>query len=139
MRPLADVARAADRLAAGDLSARAELAGPPEVRRAGAGLNRLARRIGELLAYERETMADVSHRLRTPMTALRIDAESLRDHAERAQMLSDLDALERTVDEVIRGGQKARQDRPGDVRRGGAWSPSARRSGGRWPRTPTGR
>jgi signal transduction histidine kinase len=101
VRPLGDVARAADRLAAGDLSARAEQAGPPEVRRAGAGLNRLARRIGELLAYERETIADVSHRLRTPMTALRIDAESLHDLAERAQMLIDLDALERTVDEVI--------------------------------------
>jgi signal transduction histidine kinase len=106
VRPLDGVARAADRLAAGDLSARAELAGPPEVRRAGAGLNRLARRIGELLAYERETIADVSHRLRTPMTALRIDAESLRDQAERTQMLNDLDALERTVDEVIRAARR---------------------------------
>jgi signal transduction histidine kinase len=106
VRPLADVARAADRLAAGDLSARAELAGPPEVRRAGAGLNKLARRIGELLAYERETIADVSHRLRTPMTALRIDAESLRDQAERAQVLSDLDTLESTVDEVIRAARR---------------------------------
>ena len=101
VRPLADVAKAADRLAAGDLSARAGQAGPPEVRSAGAGLNGLARRIGELLAYERETMADVSHRLRTPMTALRIDAESLRDHVERAQMLVDVDALEGTVDDVI--------------------------------------
>jgi len=102
VRPLAAVARASDRLATGDLSARAELAGPPEVRRAGAGLNRLALRIGELLAHERETVADLSHRMRTPMTALRIDAESLCDHAERTQLLSDLDALERTVDEVIR-------------------------------------
>ncbi len=106
VRPLAGVARAADRLAAGDLSARAELAGPPEVRSAGEGLNRLARRIGELLAYERETVADLSHRLRTPMTALRIDAESLRDHVERAQMLIGLDALEQTVDEVIRAARR---------------------------------
>ena len=101
VRPLTDVAKAADRLAAGDLAARAGQAGPPEVRSAGAGLNGLARRIGELLAYERETMADVSHRLRTPMTSLRIDAESLRDHVERARMLVDVDALEGTVDEVI--------------------------------------
>jgi signal transduction histidine kinase len=99
--PLSDVATTADRLAAGDLSARAGQAGPAEVRRVGAGLNRLARRIGELLAYERETMADVSHRLRTPMTALRIDAESLQDHFERARMLVDVDALEGTVDDVI--------------------------------------
>jgi signal transduction histidine kinase len=99
--PLTDVARTADRLAAGDLSARAAQAGPAEVRSVGTGLNKLARRIGELLAYERETIADVSHRLRTPMTALRIDAESLQDHLERARMLVDVDALEGTVDEVI--------------------------------------
>ena len=99
--PLTDAARTADRLADGDLSARAEQAGPAEVRSVGTGLNKLARRIGELLAYERETMADVSHRLRTPMTALRIDAESLQDHIERARMLMDVDALEGTVDEVI--------------------------------------
>ena len=74
VRPIKDLALASDRLAAGDLSARATVAGPPEVRRAGAGLNRLAVRIGELLAHERETVADLSHRLRTPLTALRIDA-----------------------------------------------------------------
>jgi signal transduction histidine kinase len=101
VRPLTDVATTANRLAAGDLSARAGQAGPAEVRRVGTGLNKLARRIGELLAYQQETMADVSHRLRTPMTALRIDAESLQDHFERARMLVDVDALEGTVDDVI--------------------------------------
>jgi len=45
------------------------------------------------------------------MTALRIDAESLRDQAERAQLLGDLDALESTVDEA-----SARpEDRPGSA------------------------
>ena len=60
VRPLRALARASDQLATGDLSARAQVAGPPEVRRAGAGLNRLAVRIGELLARERETVADLS-------------------------------------------------------------------------------
>jgi signal transduction histidine kinase len=115
VRPLTGVARASDRLANGDLSARAELTGPPEVRRAGAGLNRLAWRIGELLAYERETVADLSHRLRTPMTALRIDAEALREHAERAQVLEDLGALERTVDGVIREARRPTRDGQGDA------------------------
>jgi signal transduction histidine kinase len=115
VRPLRAVASASDRLATGDLSARAELAGPPEVRRAGAGLNRLAVRIGELLAHERETVADLSHRLRTPMTALRIDAESLRNPAERDQLLDDLDALERTVDGVIRAARRPTRDGAGDA------------------------
>jgi len=98
VRPLTAVALAADRLASGELSARAAVAGPPEVRRAGNGLNRLAIRIGELLAQERETVADLSHRLRTPLTALRINAESLRD----LRLLEDVDAVERAVSEVIR-------------------------------------
>ena len=102
VRPLTALARAADRLAVGELSARAAVAGPPEVRRAGAGLNRLAVRIGELLAHERETVADLSHRLRTPLTALRIDAESLRDDAEMERLLADVGAVERTVSEIIR-------------------------------------
>jgi len=102
VRPIVALARASDYLATGDLSARATVAGPPEVRRAGAGLNRLAVRIGDLLAHERETVADLSHRLRTPLTALRIDAESLRDPGEMAQLRADVDAVERTVNEIIR-------------------------------------
>jgi signal transduction histidine kinase len=101
VRPLAAVAGVSDRLATGDLSARATLAGPPEVRRVGAGLNHLAARIGELLAHERETVADLSHRLRTPLTALRIDAESLRDTADQAQLLADVSAVECTVSTII--------------------------------------
>jgi signal transduction histidine kinase len=102
VRPIKALALASDQLAAGDLSARATVAGPPEVRRAGVGLNRLAVRIGELLAHERETVADLSHRLRTPLTALRIDAESLRDGAEMERMLADVSAVERTVSGIIR-------------------------------------
>ena len=115
VRPLRAGAEASDRLATGDLSARAELAGPPEVRRVGAGLNRLAIRIGELLAHERETVADLSHRLRTPLTALRIDAESLRNPAEREQLLYDLDALEHTVDGIIHEARRPTRDDAGDA------------------------
>jgi signal transduction histidine kinase len=115
VRPLRGVADASDRLATGDLSARAEVTGPPEVRRVGGGLNRLAVRIGELLAHERETVADMSHRLRTPLTALRIDAESLRNDAERDQLLDDLDALERTVDEIIREARRPTREGSADA------------------------
>jgi signal transduction histidine kinase len=102
LMPLAAVARASELLADGDLSARAPDDGPHEVRQVSSGLNRLAARIGELLAHERETLADLSHRLRTPLTALRIDAESLRDQAEMTQVISDVDELTRTVNEIIR-------------------------------------
>jgi signal transduction histidine kinase len=106
VRPIVNLAQASDLLATGDLTARATVAGPPEVRRAGSGLNRLAARIGDLLAHERETVADLSHRIRTPLTALRIDAESLRDVDEMTQLTADVDAVERTVNEIIRAARR---------------------------------
>ncbi|MEV0225363.1 HAMP domain-containing sensor histidine kinase [Streptomyces sp. NPDC050704] len=96
------LAGTAERLAAGDLTARAEPAGPPELRLIAGQLNRLAARIDELLAAERENAADLAHRLRTPVAALRLDAETLRDDAEAERIAGDVAALERSVDEVIR-------------------------------------
>jgi len=102
LMPLAAVARASELLADGDLSARAPYDGPSEVQQVSSGLNRLAARIGELLTRERETLADLSHQLRTPLTALRIDAESLRDQAEMVQLTTDVEGLTRTVNAIIR-------------------------------------
>ncbi len=99
-RPVTDLAATAHRLGSGDLTARVAPAGPAEVRDVGEALNRLAARIGELLVAEREAAADLAHRLRTPLTALRLDAESLQSD-DRRRILDDVDALSRTVDAVI--------------------------------------
>jgi signal transduction histidine kinase len=107
VRPVTALARAAHRLASGDLAARVEPAGPPEVRAVGTAVNALGHRVGELLVAERESVADLSHRLRTPLTALRLDAEGLRDPVEAARLGDDVAALERTVDEVIRTARRA--------------------------------
>ena len=72
-------AETAQQLSVGDTTARAPTDGPREVAEVGMALNRLADRIDELIAEERETVADLSHRLRTPLTTLRLDAEALRD------------------------------------------------------------
>lgn len=96
-RPATDLAATSRSLASGDLGARAEVAGPPEIAEAGVALNTLADRIDELLAAERERVADLSHRLRTPLTALRLSAE-----AQGASAITDdIDRLEREVSAVI--------------------------------------
>ncbi|MER7505348.1 HAMP domain-containing sensor histidine kinase [Nonomuraea pusilla] len=100
-RPVDGLARVSHRLAGGDLTARAEPGGPPEVRSVALALNRLADRIDDLLAAERESVADLSHRLRTPLTGLRLDAESLRDPEEAARLQARADDLERAVRAVI--------------------------------------
>jgi signal transduction histidine kinase len=105
-RPLSAAASVSHQLAAGDLDARAGTEGPSEVRQVSAGLNLLAARISELLAQERATVADISHRLRTPLTVLRIDVESLSDAEARVRLVADLDAVDRTVDDVIREAER---------------------------------
>lgn len=102
VRPAGDLAATARRIAAGDVAARVVPGGPPEVAEVGGALNGLAARITDLLAAEREMVADLSHRLRTPLTALRLDAEAVRDPAERDRLRGDVDAVEATVTELIR-------------------------------------
>jgi signal transduction histidine kinase len=101
-RPISDLAHTAERLGKGDLEARATPGGPDEVREVGLALNRLAARIDELLTREREEVADLSHRLRTPITALRLDADGLRDPEERSRLAADADDISRQVDALIR-------------------------------------
>jgi signal transduction histidine kinase len=101
-RPAADLARTGRALAGGDTHARATLAGPPEIMDIAESLNLLADRIDELRIAERERVADLSHRLRTPLTALRLDVEGSGD----ADLLEDVDRLEAEVTELIRAARR---------------------------------
>ncbi len=101
VRPLEAAADTAGRLAGGDLDARVTPAGPPETRSVAIALNRLAARIIDLLHAEREAVADLSHRLRTPVTALRLDVESLPPGPDRERLADDVGSLTRSIDAVI--------------------------------------
>lgn len=113
IHPLAATADTARQLATGDQNARAPLDGPVEVATVAAALNQLAERIGDLLAAERETAADLSHRLRTPLTALRLDVEALPDSPAARALADDVSNVERTLTAVIHAAR--RTDREGFV------------------------
>ncbi len=102
LRPISRLGATAERLAAGDLDARVPPTDIADIDQAGTALNRLASRVVELLGLEREEVADLAHRLRTPVAALRLDAESLPADATSDRLRDDVDRLERMVDEVIR-------------------------------------
>jgi signal transduction histidine kinase len=102
VRSVTALAATADDLAAGQLDARISPSVTLELSRVGVALNRLAARIQALLQAERNEVADLAHRLRTPVTALRLDADTIGDPQDRARLSADVDALTREVDEVIR-------------------------------------
>jgi signal transduction histidine kinase len=80
-RPIRRLQRASARLAAGDLAVRVDAGdGPPEVRDLAATFNTTAEQLGQLIESQHRFVADASHQLRTPLTALRLRLETLAPH-----------------------------------------------------------
>ncbi|MEZ0090759.1 sensor histidine kinase [Streptacidiphilus sp. EB129] len=107
-RPLVELDHAAARLGEGSLDARATVIhGPPEVRRLAATFNAMAARTETLIHGHRAVVADVSHQLRTPLTALRLRLDLLAADAEgdTAQELGgaqdEIARLSRLVDGLL--------------------------------------
>jgi signal transduction histidine kinase len=72
-----NLVQAAMAVGGGDLGVRIQPSGPRELAEAGYAFNRMADRLITSRTSEREMVADLSHRLRTPLTVLRLDAEAL--------------------------------------------------------------
>ncbi|MEU8681898.1 HAMP domain-containing sensor histidine kinase [Streptomyces sp. NPDC048611] len=102
VRPAERLAGAAHDLGKGRLGVRVPEDGPTELRDAAAAFNSMADQVVQLLANERELAADLSHRLRTPLTVLRLNAASLGDTPAAEQTRSAVEQLEREVDQIIR-------------------------------------
>jgi signal transduction histidine kinase len=100
-RPLMHVATVAHQLREGDLHARAQVHGTEETQELARALNGLAERTGELLAAERAAVGDLSHRLRTPVTALRLDAEAVTDPNLAARLQEHIATLQVTIDAIV--------------------------------------
>ena len=140
IRPLRGLERTAAAVGDGDLDARAaEDDGPREVRSLAAVFNRTVARLETLLRSQNEFVADASHQLRTPLTALRLRLENLDQDLREPQRrdlegsLEEVERLARLVDALLvlaqadtAGGQAGTVDLPDLVsERVGVWSPRA--------------
>ena len=114
--PVTDVAEVAHRLREGDSTARAVPGGPPETAELGRALNALADRIHELVAAEREQVADLGHRLRTPVTALRLDTDLVENDDVALRLRGHVEDLQRSIDDVVHEARRSvRDELPGST------------------------
>lgn len=113
--PINDLVDATHRLGQGDLTVAVDPSGPSELAEVGSAFNSLTGRVSSLMDRERETAADLSHRLRTPLTALKLDIEALGLTADVTRLQRDVDGLERVVSHVIREARRSVRDGAGAV------------------------
>jgi signal transduction histidine kinase len=107
-RPLSRLEQAADRVGAGDLAARAaEDQGPPEVRALAHRFNAMVGQVEQLVGAQEAFVADASHQLRTPLTAMRLRIENLgaaagaAGQADADAAVDEVDRLARMVDSLL--------------------------------------
>ena len=96
--PLGRLENAAAVAGAGDLGVRADEEGPPEVRSLAATFNHMIGELEQLVRSQEEFVADASHQLRTPLTALRLRLENIGAEATESGRAD----LERALEEVER-------------------------------------
>jgi signal transduction histidine kinase len=113
-RPLEAIARRSAELGDGDFSVRAGRFGVPEIDAIAQGFDSSAGRIAELVASEREFSSNVSHQLRTPLTALRLRIEEASGSAKETELgeelgaaLNEVDRLENTIADLLAHARRA--------------------------------
>ncbi|MFZ1103366.1 MAG: ATP-binding protein [Hyphomicrobiaceae bacterium] len=103
--PLAALAAAAERLGDDAAAAPLPVEGTTETRQAARAFNDMQVRLRTLIASRTQLLAAISHDLRTPLTLLRLRAESVENAQERDKMLStiaEMDAMIATTLQLAR-------------------------------------
>jgi signal transduction histidine kinase len=105
--PLREMARAARKMATGDYTERVETRSRDEVGQLAVAFNSMSSELENLEILRRELVANVSHELKTPISALRAHLENVLDGVEQPDpetlsvMLAQSERLGRLVDQLL--------------------------------------
>ncbi|MEV6378651.1 HAMP domain-containing sensor histidine kinase [Streptomyces sp. NPDC051773] len=97
--PLRQLNEMASKMSDGDLTARSPVTGPQETQTLARTLNQAGERLDTLIASQRIFVADASHQLRTPLTALRLSLDNIADGVDDEFVRED---VEQATAEVVR-------------------------------------
>ncbi|MGZ4519922.1 MAG: sensor histidine kinase [Mycobacteriaceae bacterium] len=119
--PLLDVARRAARLGSGDFRVAPGRHGIPELDRVSDVLDSSAVELAALVQRERELVGDVSHQLRSRLTAVRLRLDELANHTdpavveESAAAMAQVDRLTDVVNDMVVASRAVRTAGAGTV------------------------
>jgi signal transduction histidine kinase len=100
-RPISALAGAADEVARGKRPTHLEPHGPDDIRRATEAFNTMAERVSQTLDTHRQLLSAVGHDLRTPLAAMRITSEFVKDEDIQGRLVRNLDELQSLTETVL--------------------------------------
>ena len=100
-RPLRRVAATATAIAQGDLTERAPVSGPQEVQDMAQAFNRMAEQVTSTQQAQRDFVANVSHELKTPLTAIQGFSQAILDGTA-----ADADGIARAAEIINQEAQR---------------------------------
>ncbi|MES2473403.1 MAG: ATP-binding protein, partial [Pseudomonadota bacterium] len=101
VRPLSELTSAAAKVAVGSGAPHVAEQGPEDVRNAAVAFNAMAEKVTKTLESQRHLLSAVGHDLRTPLTAMRINLEFIRDDELRDGLMRNLDELQALTEQVL--------------------------------------
>ncbi|MEW4468448.1 HAMP domain-containing sensor histidine kinase [Parasphingorhabdus sp. JC815] len=99
-RPLKALTQAAENFTPGSRALIKEI-GPPDTKHLIAAFNEMNERVGAMLDEKDVMLGAIGHDLRTPLAALRVRVENIEDDDERDRMISGIDDMDRTLDDIL--------------------------------------
>ncbi|MEY4708445.1 MAG: hypothetical protein RJB58_2168 [Pseudomonadota bacterium] len=101
VRPLSELTSAAAAVAVGTGTPHVAEQGPDDVRNAAIAFNAMAEKVTKTLESQRHLLSAVGHDLRTPLTAMRINLEFIKDDELRDGLMRNLDELQALTEQVL--------------------------------------
>ncbi len=113
VRPVEELEERVHALGRGRVAARGRVEGPPELRRLVESFNEMADDVELARRQQRDLVADVSHQLANPLTALRLRLEHLAARDEEVlPILAETERMAQSLEDVITISRVGSLDRP---------------------------
>ena len=100
-RPIAQLARVAEKFGKGEKIEEYKPSGSAEIRRAGFEFDRMRKRIVRHLTQRSEMLSGISHDLRTPLTRMKLQLAFIKDKNLADKLSDDIDEMEKMLNEYL--------------------------------------
>lgn len=101
VRPIRNLALAAEKFGKGDDFIDFKESGATEVRQAGLAFNKMRERIRKQIQQRTDMLAAISHDLRTPLTRMKLEMEMMKDSKEKELLKKEVTDMQNMIGEYL--------------------------------------